>query len=182
VKYIKIFLMLSILISCGDKTTSEPTPNKKLSQIFESPEGKEIFEVSRIAGTIFFDMSVFKELNCIDKDAWQNGEGLKNLKNKDKAEEIVNSIFQSFSNKCVLFSSAIKDTEPVYKIIRTERRMPENLYIFSIYLPHYEKNDDLYVEHQIGLFPDIDSCTSVEALARDYEIPSTKCKKWSNVF
>ena len=178
-KYVNLFLMFIILISCEDKTTPKPTPNKKLSQITESTEWKEIFEVSGIAGTIFFDMSLNKELNCIAKDAWQNGD---DLKNKDNAEEIVNSIFLSFSNKCVLFSSAIKATEPVFKNIRTEKRMPNDVYVFSIYLPDLEKSDDLYVEHQIGLFADIDSCTTVETLARDYEIPSTKCKKWSNEF
>ena len=177
-KYVKIFLMLSILISCGDKTTSEPIPNKKSIQITNSSEIKDISEVSGIAGVILLDMSINRELNCIARDAAPSGEGQK----KDETEKMLNRIFQSFSNKCLLFSKAIKATDPVYKIIRTERRMPENLYAFSIYLPQFEKSDDLYAEHQIGFFPDEISCLSVEALSRAYEIPSTKCKKWSNEF
>jgi hypothetical protein len=178
VKYIKIFLMLSILISCGDNTTSEPILKKKSIQIANSSEIKDISEVSGIAAVILLDMSINRELNCIARDAAPIGEGPK----KDETEKMLNEIFQSFSNKCLLFSTAIKVTDPVYKIIRTERRMPDNLYKFSIYLPQFEKSDDLYVEHQIAFFPDEISCVSVEALARDYEIPSTKCKKWSNEF
>lgn len=179
VNYMKVFLMCTILISCGDKTTSEPTPNNRFLQIANSSEIKEISEVSGIAGVIFFDMSINKELNCIAKDSAPSGEG---LKKGAEEERMFNRIFQRFANKCIFFSTAIKTTEPVYKIIRNEKRMPGNLYVFSIYLPQLENSDDLFAEHQIGFFPNEISCVSVEALARDYEIPSTKCKKWDNEF
>ena len=81
---------------------------------------------------------------------------------------------------CKLFEMAENETMVAFDEIRNHRKLLNQQFVFWIFLSK-GNDDEAFSEKQVGLFPSLDSCVKVEEVARDYSIPTRKCREWKDI-
>ena len=146
-------------------------------------------EISQMAALVQLSMKVQKSTNCMVANSFDTT----NLprKNPDKQKsgtdvylnKIISEMVDSYKNLCSLFIEAEKTTGPVFENIKRERKLPNELYVFSVFSKTSEGNEDgaSFEEQEVGLFDSQASCEVIEKLAHDKGIPVRQCHKWEDI-
>jgi len=170
---LKSFIIpLVCLAACSEKV-ADNTINNELSSIKPDPA---IENVNKTAAYMEFDIRVNKYGRCKYKHS------IDKIKNGN--DPIINDLNLYMEGLCAVYSIAEEKIRPTFTNIKSENKMPDESYVFSIFTYYdNDKNiaDAVYEESEIGLFQSLETCEDVENVAREYKIPTRKCDRWVDI-
>lgn len=182
--FLALVMLVAILLtaSCDEDETPKRTiaPEMKIDAALS--------KVSPMAAFVSFNMEIQKTMNCITSNGLDKTDLLKkNPEIQESATDInvnriISEMMDNYKNRCSLFIEVKKTTGPVFEKIKEERKLPSELYVFSVYSKTSGSNEDdiLFKEQEVGLFDSRASCEVIENFAHEKNIPVQQCRKWED--
>ena len=143
--------------------------------------------VSISAAYTKLNMSHLKRTHCIMSEIDVRLSEKKSDKGKSKADAIVDryisDMIDQHKNLCDLFAEVEKNTQSVFEQIKRDRKLPNDLYVFSVFLPTGDgsNNESVFAEEEVGLFGAKHLCETVEKSAHVKNIPVRRCRVWVDI-
>lgn len=92
----------------------------------------------------------------------------------DQYEPIVSNLVAHSAGRCELFSRVAEITTPVIVKIKQAGQIPTELYVFSL----FQEGGGGHTETTLGPFTSHTMCNVLEALARDRDFATRRCRRW----
>jgi len=180
-------VLLVVVVSFGttacdqEKSKKANTPGLNVNPVLEG--------VSSTAAYLELKNSLLKRTKCIASEVARDTKLPKEKADKNKPENeaavnrFINAMVDRYKNLCDLFIEVEKNTQPVFKQIQRDQKMPNELYAFSIFLEKTDSNLDepVFTKEEVGLFDSKRSCEVIEAFAHVRNIPVQRCRKWEDI-
>lgn len=183
-----LLALLAVIVVLGTTACSKEEPRKRATipglGVDPGLEG-----VSISAAYTKLNMSHLKQMHCIMSEIVEDVRlsEKKSDKGKSKADAIVNRYISDMidqdKNLCDLFAEVEKNTQPVFEQIKRDKKLPNDLYVFSVFLSTGDgsNNERVFAEEEVGLFGSKHSCETVEKFARVKNIPIRRCHVWIDI-
>lgn len=98
------------------------------------------------------------------------------LRNAEADDEYVRllAISRGHETKCRVLAEAARLSREAADSIEAAGKMPEKVFVASI----FEPNGAGFDEQELGPFLAIEDCSRVEAMAREADLPTRRCRAW----
>lgn len=175
---IPIVLLAATLILGAIACTKEK-PMNAASKKPSIEVDRALQEVNGLVAVLDVTARLNKITNCIFASSFTKLQGEGNKKSKQlSSDTILKELVAEQEGLCKLFEMAVDETKTTFDEIKNRKKLLNQQYVFSIIQSNNDDHDGALTEEEIGLFSSFESCSKVEKVARDYNIPTRKCREW----
>jgi len=167
---ISIVLFAAILIF-GASACTEEKPKSTASKKLAIELDPILIEVNGLVAGLDVTVRLNKIMNCMLANSYSGLQG----------EGVWKEIVTEQEGLCKLFELAENETRLAFDEIKSRKKLLNRQFVFSVFLSRMGDYDGAFVEEEIGLFSSFNSCAKVEKVARDYNIPTKKCREWKDI-
>lgn len=158
-----LVLVIPILAAITSCNRSDDVPKTKGSVVKIDPT---LNKISTYVALMEFNVRLNEMISCKMEESFQSI-----APNSNFARELVAVSVRS----CELAKQYVKATKPTYDAMRAQGRRLDRLYAFIVVNTGTEDP-----EEEIGLFADLASCKSIEAIAHERGEATRRCFEWKD--
>ena len=137
-------------------------------------------QVNESVALLDFNLRQNKWMNCLLTHTLSGIKGEVDQKSKLLSGDILKEIVTEQKGLCEFFTQAGNETKVAFDKIKIQKRMLNPQFIFSVFLSKQESENEAFSEEEIGLFLSLEACAKLEQVAREYSIPTRKCREWKD--
>lgn len=190
VRTLRVLLaLLAVMVALGTTACSKEEPRKVDPVLNVDPV---LDGVSGSAAYMKLKMFHLKQMRCIAAEVVEKVRLSEKKSDKgksgadvvaDRVDRLSSYMIDQHKNLCDLFAEVEKNTQPVFEQIKRDRKLPNDLYVFSVFLSTGDgsNNERVFAEEEVGLFGSKHSCETVEEFARVKNIPIRRCRVWIDI-
>lgn len=171
-----------ILFSCSDDKTKGRAGNADGVNV-DSIYGIDP-ALMKINGSVaLLDVSVrgSRASNCIIANSYSELRTQSANKANRQINELTMDIVAESEAMCNLYIMAENEARTVFDEIKSHKWLLDHQFMFSLFVSKDGASEGAFSEEEVGLFSSLESCEKVEMVARDYNIPTRKCREWKDV-
>jgi hypothetical protein len=166
-------------LGCTDNVSPQ-SKGRNASKNVESDLDTALVKISAIAAMYKLEIATNRTVSCVISDALGKKATVsasKQSQQKDElAEKIIAQMISKNSSECEFFKKVVTETDVAFEKIKADGKLPRETWLFSIF--GSPDTNDRYEKTDIGLFLSIASCEQIEALAKQTDFGTQRCRRW----
>lgn len=177
-----ILVVLAAIWAVSGSACTKEKPAEEVGKKLSVQLDRTLQEVNGMVAVLEVSVRLNKLTNCMLASSFAKlgGESDKESKRLSK-NPVLKEMIAEQEGLCKLYEMAVDETKPTFDEIRDRKKLLSRQFVFSIFQSKKDEDEGSLVEEEVGLFSSLESCSKVEKVARDYAIPTRKCREWKDI-